>query len=896
MVWQERGPNNIGGRTRGILVDRNDATGNTVFAAGVGGGLWKTTNFKSVTPNWAVVDDFFANIAITCIKQSPTNASEMYFGTGEGWGNIDAIQGLGIWRSTDEGTTWTQLSSTTGIADVEDLEYDNNGYIYASTRATTSTLRGVLRSADGGTTWVQVLTDPTYGTTRGADLERGPNGDMYATLGIFSTGHIFRSPSNGTSTGTSGTWTEITPSGITTNGYQRTEMAICPNNSSRIYAIAQDGTADGIGAMYRSDNYGASWATLSNASWCDQGSSTNTDFSRGQAWYDLIMAVDPNNSNTVMAGGVVIEKSADSGKSWSQITRWTTGATCNTAPVIHADIHEIIFLNSNELIVGTDGGIYYSSDGGASFTNKNNGYNVTQYYGVAVNPANGSNYMLAGAQDNGSHKFTTSGINSVTSPTGGDGAFCFINQTNSNYQITSYTDANYNVSSNGGTSFSQVVSSSNGRFINPAALDDKNNILYFAYTDGEYGHYDVTNGGGATIINLTSSPSSLSLTNLQVSAIKIDTNQTNVIWLAFSTSETASSNVVPVLVKVIRSNGPSSGSSGSKPLGTLYSLPGSIPAGAYISSIDVEPGNSNHIIITLSNYGVISIWESTDSGTTWASIEGNLPDMPVRWGLFIPSGYNARNESTIGGVMLATELGVWSTSVLNGSSTSWVPDNSGLANVRTDQLVLRNSDKLVAAATHGRGVFTSTLLSTPLGVTLLDFTGSLQKNNILLNWNTSSEYNSNYFDLEKSYDGVQFHKIATVQAAGNSTILQQYNYLDNELPVEMNYYRLKMVDITGQYVYSNVKLIRNTALGQNIYILGNPFTDNIQIKFARIPKGSVSVRLLDASGKTLFNSAYNKIAQNQIQINVNKGNLISGIYILQVQVDGKNFVEKVVKR
>ena len=351
-----------------------------------------------------------------------------------------------------------------------------------------------------------------------------------------------------------------------------------------------------------------------------------------------------------------------------------------------------------------------------------------------------------------------------------------------------------------------------------------------------------------------------------------------------------------MLVKVIRSNGPSSGSSGSKPLGTLYSLPGSIPAGAYISSIDVEPGNSNHIIITLSNYGVISIWESTDSGTTWASIEGNLPDMPVRWGLFIPSGYNARNESTIGGVMLATELGVWSTSVLNGSSTSWVPDNSGLANVRTDQLVLRNSDKLVAAATHGRGVFTSTLLSTPLGVTLLDFTGSLQKNNILLNWNTSSEYNSNYFDLEKSFDGVQFHKIATVQAAGNSTILQQYNYLDNELPVEMNYYRLKMVDITGQYVYSNVKLIRNTALGQNIYVLGNPFTDNIQIKFARIPKGSVSVRLLDASGKTLFNSAYNKIAQNQIQINVNKGNLISGIYILQVQVDGKNFVEKVVKR
>jgi hypothetical protein len=79
--WQERGPNNIGGRTRAMLVDRSDVTGNTVFAAGVGGGLWKTTNFKAATPTWSVVNDFFSNIAITCLKQSPVNALEMYFGT-----------------------------------------------------------------------------------------------------------------------------------------------------------------------------------------------------------------------------------------------------------------------------------------------------------------------------------------------------------------------------------------------------------------------------------------------------------------------------------------------------------------------------------------------------------------------------------------------------------------------------------------------------------------------------------------------------------------------------------------------------------------------------------------------------------------------------------------------
>jgi len=218
LSWQERGPNNIAGRTRALLVDRSDATGNTVFAAGVGGGLWKTTNFKSATPSWSVVNDFFSNIAITCIKQSPIDASEMYFGTGEGFGNFDAIDGLGIWKSIDGGANWAQLSSTLAIAYVNDLEFDNNGYLYAATRSTTAALRGIIRSTNGGTSWAQVVTDPIpTATTRGADLERAANGDMYATIGLFSTGHVFRSPANGVNTGMGGSWVNITPPSVITN-------------------------------------------------------------------------------------------------------------------------------------------------------------------------------------------------------------------------------------------------------------------------------------------------------------------------------------------------------------------------------------------------------------------------------------------------------------------------------------------------------------------------------------------------------------------------------------------------------------------------------------------------------------------------------------------------------
>jgi hypothetical protein len=517
---------------------------------------------------------------------------------------------------------------------------------------------------------------------------------------------------------------------------------------------------------------------------------------------------------------------------------------------------------------------------------------------MAVHPTSGSNYMLAGAQDNGTHKFTTAGINSVTSPTGGDGGFCFINQSNPNYQVTSFTAANYTRSTNGGTSFAQVVSLNNSglRFINPADIDNTANFLYFSYLEGMYGHFDITNGsaGSETLIDLQASPSSLSLTNLQVSAIKVDADTTNTIWLGFSTSTTGA-DAAPCLVKVIKANGPGSGNPNLKPVGTKFNLPGSIPAGAYISSIDIESGNRNHLLITISNYGVTSVWESTDGGTSWTSVEGNLPDMPVRWGIFIPSGYLMRTES-VGGVMLATELGVWTTPTLNGSSTVWTANNSGLANVRTDQLVLRSSDKLVAAATHGRGVFTTTLLTAPLPVTLINFTGRLQNAAILLEWSTASEFNSSHFELERSYDGVIFHKIAAIQAAGNSNVVRQYSYTDRESLSELNYYRLKMFDIDAKYKLSGTVLIRNTAVSQNVFIIGNPVHDELNIRFARIPQTKVSVRLLDMNGKILANKEFERVTQSSLHPGINMANFSKGVYTLQVNADDNTFINRLVKQ
>ena len=181
VYWQERGPNNVGGRTRALLFDANDPAGNTVWAGGVAGGLWRTTDIDAAPPTWTNVDDFFDNLAITTIAQDPSNPSLMYFGTGErGFGNADGVRGMGIWRSADGGVTWDLMPTTGGNAFqiINKIVVDNTGQIYVATSS------GLFRSSDGGATWPEIL-----GTGVGAvndnvqDFEIAAGGDLFAGIG-----------------------------------------------------------------------------------------------------------------------------------------------------------------------------------------------------------------------------------------------------------------------------------------------------------------------------------------------------------------------------------------------------------------------------------------------------------------------------------------------------------------------------------------------------------------------------------------------------------------------------------------------------------------------------------------------------------------------------------------
>lgn len=687
--WTERGPRNCGGRTRAILVDRNDATRKTIWAGSVAGGLWKTTDITQAQPNWVNQNDFFDNMAITSITQGISNPQVMYFATGEGNGNIDAVRGLGVWKSTNGGSTWTQLSATLNSNFYycqRVFTYGNGDTVFVGTQT------GLYRSVNGGTSFTKVLGSgiSSAGGNEAEDIERAANGTLYATMsGSTSTsGTIHKSYNNGA------TWT--TP--LTINGIsgREIEIAMSEVDTTVIWGIVERSST--IRAIIKSNNAGVSFDSTSAYPDDADGGIPSYDFSRGQAWYDLSIAVDPNNAQVCFVGGVDLFKTSNGGALWQQISHWYGGFGFQD---VHADQHTAVFApgNSSVIYFGNDGGIYQSTNATAStptLTSKEFNYNTTQFYAADLHPNAGSNHFLAGAQDNGSHRFATAGINSTTEVTGGDGAFCHIDQNQPSYQFTSYVYNSYYRSTNGGSSFSSsglTFGSSTGRFINPTDYDDSLNVMYAAYGNGTYLLWSNPQTGNTNrTITVTALNSSM------VSAIKVSPNVTGRVYFG-----TGGGRVVRV----------DSAQMASGTVAGVHINSGSSMPSGYVNCIEVEPGNENHIVVVYSNYGVSNVWETRNGGTSWTAIDGNLPDMPVRWALLNPlRPYQ---------VLIATELGVWSTDSMRGSSTNWQPSNSGLSNTRVDMLKMRRSDYLVIAATHGRGVFSTDVFTNAVSTPSADF-------------------------------------------------------------------------------------------------------------------------------------------------------------------------------
>ncbi|MDX2306035.1 MAG: T9SS type A sorting domain-containing protein [Microscillaceae bacterium] len=685
--WTEKGPNNVAGRTRTLMFDPNDPNHQKVWAGGVAGGLWYNLNITDQASPWIRLDDFWANIAITTIAFDPHNTQIFYVGTGEGFFNVDAVRGGGIWKTKDGGLNWEHLDNTTpgpefslsDFAYIQKIVVDPQGIVYAATRGDLPNRGGIMKSTDRGKSWTKVLA-PRFKNQLGgffydwaADIEIAANGDLFASFGLnFTEGRIFRSTDKGQN------WQNITPN----IGGNRIELAVASTNnishaSTILYAVAGGGLGSkDVKWMYKSENGGDSWQSLNIPLMID---GSGNHFTRGHAYYDLILNVHPQNPQIIFAGGIDIHKSMDGGQSWEGLSHWQGRFSKN---YMHADQHQIIFRpdNSLDMIFANDGGVYYSTDAAVdsqpTFQPRNQDYNVTQFYSVAIDNVQKSEFLLGGTQDNGTQRFDSQGFESTEEVLEGDGAFTFIDRDNPNFVIASRFYNTYYRSFDGGINFDQVAGfQSKGRPINPCDYDSRYNILYAAGSGNELMRYSNFFGQVITTSLLTDA-----FDGALISSIKVSPYNPDRLFIGTDRGQ---------IFRVENAR--------STPI--FQNITHDIQALGYIVSIDIG-ASDEELLLAFSNYGVQSVWYTQDGGLHWQSKDKpayRLPDMPVRWVLFNPSNYQE--------VMLATELGVWYTSNITNQDISWQNANQGLANVRCDMLTVRPADKRVAVATHGRGVF-----------------------------------------------------------------------------------------------------------------------------------------------------------------------------------------------
>lgn len=453
LEWNELGPDNVGGRTRAILIDKYNSS--KIFAGSVGGGLWVSTDAGA---SWSNVTGFDQQpiLNISCITQAANG--DIYCGTGEdlynGFGTGAAagtgpggMLGGGIYKSSDNGATFVLLPSTipatansTGnsatnkFLGVNNMAADptNANRIYAATRY------GLQMTDDGGVTWVHPILyiNGTPNTSRTTDVDVASDGTVIVAL----SGRGYMS-----ATGNSGTFTIIpTTAGLATSGIGRAEFAFAPSDPNYIYAVI--GSSSGLlKGVYQSIDKGVSWTLIGNggsAQFEPFGSSSQA----GQADYDMALAVAPSNKTSIIIGGVSLwgwcatNQSSPSVGQWKEVSTLSEYYYASTIPrpdYVHADVHTIKFSTTspNTMYIGCDGGVFRSTNIYPTFIptphyiRSNHNYNVSQLYSIAFESDNiNGTGVMGGLQDNGTQYISGTGNTSKTAKhiDGGDGAECEI--------------------------------------------------------------------------------------------------------------------------------------------------------------------------------------------------------------------------------------------------------------------------------------------------------------------------------------------------------------------------------------------------------------------------------------------------------------------------------------
>lgn len=459
------------------------------------------------------------------------------------------------------------------------------------------------------------------------------------------------------------TWSQLVlASGLPESDMGRVELAWGPGNVA--YAAIAN-AADATRGLWRSADGGASWVKTAST----------TAFIERQGWYDLVLAVAPNDANKVYMGAVDQFISTDGGAVITKRSFWNPSA--GQMPVyIHADQHAYTFKPGapNTIYTLSDGGVHRSTDGGTTYVDLNNGLNAAMPNNVAVRP---NGLPVHGTQDNGSHFAFASGENVWIEWSGGDGGNVAADPTDSNFFYSSRPQGSFFGTSTAGATeaaFTLAVAGSqtNALFYAPIAIDPNNGQRLAVGVAGVQFTQNARSLAGATWTQIAMPVSFGTLTNT-ITISPLDGT------VAYAGSTTGA------IVRI----------TGLGTTNTVTSIQGNLPTGSDISAILIDPADGNHLYVALADYGTNRVWETFNGGTSWTSIHAGLADVPMFSLAFVPG--------TTGQLLLGSEIGLWHGSRVGNGPVTWSRFSYGIPYTRVPGIAVRGNDMYFAV--YGRGTF-----------------------------------------------------------------------------------------------------------------------------------------------------------------------------------------------
>jgi len=654
---------NVSGRIAALAKDPKTGV---LYAGSASGGLWKTTD-EGVS--WTPLFDNAGTQTIGALAIDPQDPATIWAGTGENVSWCEQYFGIGLLRSTDGGRSW-QKRNGKGADSLADLA--SFASIIIDPRDTTHLVVGGY--------WKNC---PKGYFAGGVYVTRDAGASWKRTLTSAPVTRIVKDPRNHNllwagaadrglyrSTDCGETWALQT--GLPRGAVGRVDVAVSPSKGKVVYVLFESG--GGTPQFWRTADGGVSWSRMaSGSSACD-----------GQCSYNMVLAVDPTDPQIVFRGTIQLFRTTNGGTSWANLTgQW--GATQK----VHQDTHALVVLPTNPrtIYVGCDGGVWKSTDGGRRFTDLNSNISATQFYDIGIHPAD-DRIIVGGSQDNSSLARTDGNTWDLQEVTG-DGFVSIINPSDPNTVYTSSYPWDY-----GSGYLPVILRSTTGLFgsywwitvagcgiaagdrigwVTPYALDPSDPRALFLGTHRVY-----RSGDGGT------SWSPVGPADMTAGGTYDNINTVNV-------SSTSGSYVYAGTTdaRVWRT------SDGGNTWGEIST---GLPADRWINDIAPDLSNPAKAFCVVSGFNTAHLYEWNDSGS-WIARGSGLPNVPAN--TVVMTGPDT--------IYVGTDIGVYASS--DGGAT-FTPFASGMPKglVVTD-LEYNSHTKTMTAGTYGRGAWQIGLLA-----------------------------------------------------------------------------------------------------------------------------------------------------------------------------------------